>query len=139
MLLRRAVAVGTATAIAVPLLSFSSNAFASSGPSVVIWTIDQPASVQKVVDNLISKFNKTYPGGGNVSIDWEGNGEAWKTKIAVAMAAHQPPTIFYTFGGALFDQSDPSRGRGQPKRCSWRRPSVEVGLHGTERLGFGIL
>jgi raffinose/stachyose/melibiose transport system substrate-binding protein len=104
MSLRKAIAVGTAAAVAVPLLSFSSSANASSGPSVVIWTIDQPASVQKVVDNLITQFNKTYPGGGNVSIDWEGNGEAWKTKIAVAMAAHQPPTIFYTFGGALFDQ-----------------------------------
>jgi raffinose/stachyose/melibiose transport system substrate-binding protein len=73
------------------------------GSSVVIWTTSQPASAQKVMADLIAEFNKTYPGGGHVSINWIG-GESWKTKMAVAMAAHHPPTIFYTFGGQLLDQ-----------------------------------
>ena len=49
------------------------------------------------------KFNKTYPGGGHVSIDWIG-GEPYKQKIAVAMAGHKPPAIFLTYGGELFEQ-----------------------------------
>jgi raffinose/stachyose/melibiose transport system substrate-binding protein len=73
------------------------------GPSVVIWTTSQPSSAQKVIAKLIDDFNKGYPGGGNVSINWIG-GESWKTKTSVAMAAHHPPTIFYTFGGQLLDQ-----------------------------------
>src|ERR1700759_4857718 len=75
----------------------------SGGDSVVIWTITQPSSAQQVVVNLINKFNKTYPGGGHVSIDWIG-GEPYKQKIAVAMAGHKPPAIFLTYGGQLFQQ-----------------------------------
>lgn len=69
----------------------------------MIWTITQPSSAQKVVENLISQFNKTYPGGGDVSVDWFG-GEPYKQKIAVAMAGHQPPAIFLTYGGQLLQQ-----------------------------------
>src|SRR5579871_452857 len=70
----------------------------SGGDAITIWTITQPSSSQQVVVNLINKFNKTYPGGGHVSIDWIG-GEPYKQKIAVAMAGHQPPAIFLTYGG----------------------------------------
>jgi len=55
------------------------------------------------VSGLVKQFNSTYPGGGNVSVDWI-NGEVLKTKTAVAMAGHNPPTVFYTFGGALLEQ-----------------------------------
>jgi len=81
----------------------STSPHAAAPPSVVLWSITQPSSQQRVVDNLISKFNSSYPGGGHVSIVWLG-GEVWKTKEAVAMSAHQPPAMFWTYGGSLLDQ-----------------------------------
>jgi raffinose/stachyose/melibiose transport system substrate-binding protein len=86
-----------------PGAASSGGSGSGSGSSVVIWTTSQPSSAQAVVASIIKKFNKSYPGGGNVSIDWIG-GESWKTKTAVAMADHHPPTVFYTFGGQLLDQ-----------------------------------
>ena len=79
------------------------GAASGSGTTVTMWTTTQPSSAQQVVDNLIKQFNKTYKGGGHVTIDWIG-GEPYKQKIAVAMAGHQPPGIFLTYGGQLFQQ-----------------------------------
>src|SRR4029453_16292563 len=95
-----AAAVGAAPSLAA---CGGGGASGSGGDAITIWTITQPSSAQQVVVNLINKFNKTYPGGGHVSIDWIG-GEPYKQKIAVAMAGHQPPTIFLTYGGQLFQQ-----------------------------------
>jgi raffinose/stachyose/melibiose transport system substrate-binding protein len=81
----------------------ASSGGGGDGGSVVIWATSQPSSAQAVIASIIKKFNSTYPGGGHVSIDWIG-GESWKTKTAVAMADHHPPTVFYTFGGQLLDQ-----------------------------------
>lgn len=83
--------------------SAPSGGGASKAGPVVIWTNSQPSSAQSVIASLIKTFNTTYPGGGDVSIDWIG-GEAYKSKLAVSMAAHHPPTVFYTYGGQLLDQ-----------------------------------
>ena len=79
------------------------GAASGSGTTITMWTTTQPSSAQQVVNNLIKQFNKTYKGGGHVTIDWIG-GEPYKQKIAVAMAGHQPPGIFLTYGGQLFQQ-----------------------------------
>jgi raffinose/stachyose/melibiose transport system substrate-binding protein len=73
------------------------------GGTVKVWTISQPSFAQKVVEGLVDKFNKQYQGGGHIAITWIG-GEAYKQKLAVSMAGHQPPGIFYTFGGQLLNQ-----------------------------------
>jgi raffinose/stachyose/melibiose transport system substrate-binding protein len=97
-------AAGAALVAATSLAACGGGGSAGSGgDAITIWTITQPSSAQQVVENLISKFNKTYPGGGHVSIDWIG-GEPYKQKIAVAMAGHRPPAIFLTYGGQLFQQ-----------------------------------
>lgn len=97
-------AAGAALVAATSLAACGGGGSAGSGgDAITIWTITQPSSAQQVVVNLINKFNKTYPGGGHVSIDWIG-GEPYKQKIAVAMAGHKPPAIFLTYGGQLFQQ-----------------------------------
>lgn len=73
------------------------------GESVVMWTMTQPSLAQQVVEKQVKEFNESYPGGGNVSIQWIG-GESLKQKLSVAMAANKPPTIFFTFGGELLSQ-----------------------------------
>lgn len=83
--------------------SSDNNGKSKSGGPVTVWTITQPSSAQKIVEALADKFNKTYPGGGHVSISWIG-GEPYKQKIAVAMAGHHEPTIFLTYGGHLLEQ-----------------------------------
>ena len=101
---RRMLATGVAAlAAATSLAACGGGSGGSGGDAITIWTITQPSSAQQVVVNLINKFNKTYPGGGHVSIDWIG-GEPYKQKIAVAMAGHKPPAIFLTYGGQLFEQ-----------------------------------
>ena len=103
---RRILAAAAAALAAATGLAACGGGGGSSGSgngNIVIWTITQPSSAQQVVVNLIDKFNKTYPGGGHVSIDWIG-GEPYKQKIAVAMAGHQPPAIFLTYGGQLLQQ-----------------------------------
>ena len=81
----------------------AANPGGSKPGSVVVWTNSQPSSAQSVVAKLIKQFNASYPGGGHVSISWIG-GEAYKSKLAVSMAGHHPPTVFYTYGGQLLDQ-----------------------------------
>ena len=101
---RQMLAAATAAlAAATTLAACGGGSSGSGGDAITIWTITQPSSAQQVVVNLINKFNKTYPGGGHVSIDWIG-GEPYKQKIAVAMAGHKPPAIFLTYGGQLFEQ-----------------------------------
>ncbi len=72
-------------------------------PTVTAWPLAQPSSQEAVVNQLVKQFNAQYPGGGHVQINWVG-GEAWKQKLVVAMAAHNPPTIFYSSGGQLLGQ-----------------------------------
>jgi len=101
---RRVLATAAAALVAATsLAACGGGSSGSGGDAITIWTITQPSSAQQVVVNLINKFNKTYPGGGHVSIDWIG-GEPYKQKIAVAMAGHKPPAIFLTYGGQLFEQ-----------------------------------
>ncbi len=100
---RPALAAVAAAVITTTGLSACGGTAGASGTGITIWTNTQPSSAQRVVEKLIAQFNKSYPGGGNVSIDWFG-GEPYKQKIAVAMAGHKPPAIFLTYGGELFDQ-----------------------------------
>ena len=92
-----AVALSTVTAC-----GGGSSASASGGP-LALWTITQPSSAQGVVEGLIKSFNSQYPGGGHITINWIG-GEPYKQKIAVAMAGHQPPAMFLSYGGQLLQQ-----------------------------------
>lgn len=70
---------------------------------ITIWATSQPGSAQEVMQGLIDEHNKSYPGGGHVSITWIG-GEQWKQKLAVAMSGDQGPTVFFNFGGKLLNQ-----------------------------------
>jgi raffinose/stachyose/melibiose transport system substrate-binding protein len=103
--LRPLTALAAAAVLSVGLTSCAGSASdgAGSGSQVTIWATSQANSAEKVMAGMIDDFNQSYPGGGHVSIEWIG-GEQWKTKVAVAMAAHAPPTVFYTFGGQLLDQ-----------------------------------
>lgn len=94
-------ALAAAAVLSVGLTSCATST--GSGDGVTIWATSQAGSAQTVMAGMIDEFNKNYPGGGNVSIEWIG-GEQWKTKLAVAMSAHQPPTVFYNFGGQLLRQ-----------------------------------
>jgi raffinose/stachyose/melibiose transport system substrate-binding protein len=101
---RRGLAAAAAALVAATsLAACGGGSSGSGGDAITIWTITQPSSAQQVVVDLVNKFNKTYPGGGHVSINWIG-GEPYKQKIAVAMGGHQPPGIFLTYGGQLFQQ-----------------------------------
>lgn len=106
--MKRMIKVGLAVVLATVLAGTAAGCADSGGGSaksepVVMWTMTQPSLAQKVVEKQIKKFNETYPGGGNVSIQWIG-GESLKQKLSVAMAANKPPTIFFTFGGELLAQ-----------------------------------
>jgi len=67
---------------------------------ITYWTLSSDTAEQAVQQKVVSEFNKTYPGG-DVTVDFIQN-TPYKTKIEVAMAAHHPPTIFFTWGGQLF-------------------------------------
>lgn len=107
--MNRITKVAAAATLAAMLAATLAAVAACSGPAagepepVVMWTMTQPSLAQDVVEDLIAEFNASHPGGGNVSIQWIG-GEAIKDKLSVAMAANQPPTIFFTFGGELLSQ-----------------------------------
>jgi ABC-type glycerol-3-phosphate transport system substrate-binding protein len=105
---RRVLMAGAAVGVLALTMSACGGGSGSGGKSsaagqVTVWTITQPSSAQKVVQGLVDKFNKSYPGGGHVTLSWIG-GEPYKQKIAVAMAGHHPPTIFLTYGGQLLEQ-----------------------------------
>ena len=100
---RPVLAAAAAAVIGSATLAACGGASGTTGSGITIWTITQPSSAQHVVENLVSQFNKSYPGGGDVSVNWFG-GEPYKQKIAVAMAGHQPPAIFLTYGGQLLQQ-----------------------------------
>jgi ABC-type glycerol-3-phosphate transport system substrate-binding protein len=68
---------------------------------ITLWTLSSNPGFQKLESQAINDFNKSYPGG-DVQVDYVEN-DAYKTKIAVAMSAHHPPTIFFTWGGRVFD------------------------------------
>jgi ABC-type glycerol-3-phosphate transport system substrate-binding protein len=97
------VAVAATLAAALAGVAGCSGTAAGENEPVVMWTMTQPSLAQQVVEDQIAAFNESYPGGGKVSIQWIG-GEAIKDKMSVAMAANQPPTIFFTFGGELLSQ-----------------------------------
>ena len=67
---------------------------------ITLWTLSSNPKEQKAETAAINAFNKSYPGG-DVKVDYIENG-AYKTKIAVAMSGHNPPTMFYTWGGQIF-------------------------------------
>lgn len=69
---------------------------------ITMWTLSSDAAEQGVQEKVAQAFNKEYPGG-DVTIDFTEN-TPYKTKLSVAMSASHPPTIFYTWGGTLFDQ-----------------------------------
>jgi len=81
--------------------STAASAAATRVP-VSFWTLSSNSVEQAAQQAVVNAFNKSYPGG-DVSVDFIEN-TPYKTKIAVAIAAHHPPTIFYTWGGRLFDQ-----------------------------------
>lgn len=68
---------------------------------ITLWTLTSNTNEQKAETAAINDFNKSYPGG-DVQVDYVEN-TAYKTKIAVAMSAHHPPTVFWTWGGRIFD------------------------------------
>lgn len=78
-----------------------SLAHAAKKVPITLWTLSSNPGFQKLETQAINDFNKSYPGG-DVQVDYVENG-AYKTKIAVAMSAHHPPTIFHTWGGRIFD------------------------------------
>jgi raffinose/stachyose/melibiose transport system substrate-binding protein len=95
-------AVGAAGAVPAGAVTVhSSAAHAVSKVPITLWTLSSNPGFQKLETQAIDDFNKSYPGG-DVQVDYVENG-AYKTKIAVAMSAHHPPTIFYTWGGRVFD------------------------------------
>ena len=104
MKVRSITAAALAAAIALTVSACgTSSPNAGAGGAITVWTNTQPSFAQNVVEKLVTKFNKQYPGGGHIAITWIG-GEAYKQKLAVSMAGHQPPGIFYTYGGQLLDQ-----------------------------------
>ncbi len=101
------VAAGMATASAAVLPSAASAAARGGAKHlaqvpITMWTLSSDAAQQGVQQKVAEAFNKQYPGG-DVTIDFAEN-TPYKTKISVAMSASHPPTIFYTWGGTLFDE-----------------------------------
>jgi ABC-type glycerol-3-phosphate transport system substrate-binding protein len=80
------------------------NAAATPAPPVLLWNQSEPSNEATVIYKIVDAFNKSYPGGGHVTAFFFGNSDDFKTKLAVSMAAHNPPTMFYSWGGALLDQ-----------------------------------
>ncbi len=96
--------LGAAVVAAGGVITASTGVASAAGaPAITAWPLAQPSSQETVVNKLVKQFDASYPGGGNVQINWVG-GEAWKQKLVVSMAAHNPPTIFYSSGGELLQQ-----------------------------------
>jgi raffinose/stachyose/melibiose transport system substrate-binding protein len=104
--LRYATAVGLlAGAVATVVLGASGSALAkSSGPkaSITVWFVDGGAPVNNLLDNTAKKFNNSHPGD-HVTVDIIEN-TPYKQKLQLAMGAHNPPTVFFTWGGGPLEQ-----------------------------------
>lgn len=63
-----------------------------------LWTT--PAEANKVaIDQVLAKFNKTYP---NIKVEVDAvENETYKTKIKTAIAANEAPDVFFTWGGGF--------------------------------------
>jgi ABC-type glycerol-3-phosphate transport system substrate-binding protein len=148
----------TALVAATPVIPSQASAWASqkapsgssTAPPVVLWNQSEPSNESSVIFNIVKAFNKSYPGGGDVSAFFFGNSDEYKTKLAVAMAAHNPPTIFYSWGGALLDQyiqagnvanvssalaSDPAWKAQYKARNVWALASYKGGIYGIPATG----
>jgi raffinose/stachyose/melibiose transport system substrate-binding protein len=87
-----------------PKSTNSSSGVTSSNASkvpVTVWTLSSNSAEQAVFQKIVKTFNASHPGG-DVSVDFIQN-TPYKTKISLAMSAKSAPTIFYTWGGTLFD------------------------------------
>lgn len=84
-----------------PKSTTSSSSSSGKKVPVTVWTLSSDAAQQGVYQKVVKAFNSSYPGG-DVSVSFIQN-TPYKTKISVAMSAKHPPTIFFTWGGKLFD------------------------------------
>ena len=107
----------------------------STAPPVVLWNQSEPSNESSVIFNIVKAFNKSYPGGGDVSAFFFGNSDEYKTKMAVAMAAHNPPTLFYSWGGALLDQYIQAGDVANISSALDERPGLESAVRSAECLG----
>ena len=94
-----------AGALATAVLGTSASALAKgNGPkgSITVWFVDGGAPVNNLMQNLAKKFDNTHPGD-HVTVDIIEN-TPYKQKLQLAMGAHNPPTVFFTWGGGPLEQ-----------------------------------
>ncbi len=94
-----------AGALATAVLGTSASALANSkGPkaSITVWFVDGGAPINNLMQNLAKKFDSSHPGD-HVTVDVLEN-TPYKQKLQLAMGAHNPPTVFFTWGGGPLEQ-----------------------------------
>ncbi len=77
-------------------LSQTGGAYAKNIPNISLWDI-QTGTSQQVVQNMVNSFDKTHPTI-HASVQFFEN-DPYKQKIMIAMGAHNPPDIFFGWGG----------------------------------------
>lgn len=94
-------ACGAASPSATSKGSPSTSSHSTGKVPVTVWALSSDTAQQAVYQSVVTAFNKTYPGA-DVTVDFIQN-TPFKTKLSVAMSAKAPPTVFWTWGGTLFD------------------------------------
>ncbi len=112
-----AVAVATATAVAAcssgsssssssvstTTTPTSSTAPASSVATDTMWLVTTgPSPANTAIQDLVTSFENSHPGD-KITIDFVEN-QSYKTKIQLAMGAHNEPTIFWSWGGGTLQE-----------------------------------
>src|SRR5450755_1869737 len=75
----------------------------TGGTSVTAWIVTTgPSPANTVINQAVSAFEASHPGD-HITVDYIEN-QSYKQKIQLAMGAGNPPTIFWTWGGAPLKQ-----------------------------------
>jgi len=76
--------------------------------TLAFWHIQTKGETKAAIDAAVARFTKSHP---DVSVEVAAfENDAFKKKLAVAMAAGSPPDVFYTWGGGVL-AADAAAGR----------------------------
>jgi len=90
-------AVAVATGVGVLGSSATAGAAGTPHAAITMWFVDGGAPTNTLIENTAVAFDKSHPGD-HVTVTIVEN-TPYKQKILTAMGAHNPPTMFFTWGG----------------------------------------
>ena len=103
----RAVAAGLAVAACAGLATSgvagaAKARAASPTASITVWFVSNPGPINDYMTSLANKFDAAHHGD-HISVDFIAN-TPFKQRLLVAMSAHKPPTLWYSWGGGVLEQ-----------------------------------